>query len=404
MYNLIKKGVFTLLVASLSWGMASCSDDDPDYENVTPPEVTVAPNTLSGVITSISGDPIAGATVTLSGVANATAKTDAKGIYQFEDVKPGTYQLKAEAAGKLAKEGELTVEKTEKSQNVVWNAILAAEVKKEISVSTTETSTGNVDTETLKGNEKAEVKVEATIPPSAVEAEEGEEVRIIVSPVYDAGNVASGRAVAPRADEPTMLVGATLACSKSDAKLKTSIDLGFNVDTEVAASIEARQYKDGQWVAVESRTEDGKVIIAADEFTSYGLFLGVSFSSSNATEAVSFSQSSWNNLYGSTDMPVGSASYTYKVGTEINTSGTSVLTALLIEKLAQRFGTTVSTVTGSYPVNVSLPVGTMLSISGVQSKSNVTASAMGKSVGGTHYGTVTVTVTTANRQHNGGSN
>lgn len=393
-----------LLVASLSWGMASCDDDDPDYENVTPPEVTVAPNTLSGVITSISGDPIAGATVTLSGTANATAKTDAKGIYQLEDVKPGTYQLKAEAAGKLAKEGELTVEKTEKSQNVVWNAILAAEIKKEISVSTTETSTGNVDTETLKGNEKAEVKVEATIPPSAVEAEEGEEVRIIVSPVYDAGSVTGGRAVAPRADETTMLVGATLACSKSDAKLKTSIDLGFNVDTEVAASVEARQYKDGQWVAVESRTEDGKVIIAADEFTSYGLFLGVSFSSSNATEAVSFSQNKWDNLYGSTDMTVGSASYTYKVGTEISTSGTSVLTALLIEKLAQRFGTTVSTVTGSYPVNVSLPVGTMLSISGVQNKSNVTASAMGKSVGGTHYGTVTVTVTTANRQHNGGSN
>lgn len=393
-----------LLVASLSWGMASCDDDDPDYENVTPPEVTVAPNTLSGVITSISGDPIAGATVTLRGTANATAKTDAKGIYQLEDVKPGTYQLKAEAAGKLAKEGELTVEKTEKSQNVVWNAILAAEIKKEISVSTTETSTGNVDTETLKGNEKAEVKVEATIPPSAVEAEEGEEVRIIVSPVYDAGSVTGGRAVAPRADETTMLVGATLACSKSDAKLKTSIDLGFNVDTEVAASVEARQYKDGQWVAVESRTEDGKVIIAADEFTSYGLFLGVSFSSSNATEAVSFSQNKWDNLYGSTDMTVGSASYTYKVGTEISTSGTSVLTALLIEKLAQRFGTTVSTVTGSYPVNVSLPVGTMLSISGVQNKSNVTASAMGKSVGGTHYGTVTVTVTTANRQHNGGSN
>lgn len=404
MYNLIKKGVFTLLVASLSGGMASCGDDDPDYENVTPPEVAVAPNTLSGVITSISGDPVADATVTLSGTASATAKSDAKGIYQFTDVKAGTYQLKAEATGKLPKEGELKVEDLKKSQNLVWNAILATEVKKEISVSTTETSTGNVDTETLKGNEKAEVKVEATIPPSAVEAEEGEEVKIIVSPVYDAASVAGGRAVAPRADESTMLVGATLACSKSGAKLKTAIDLGFNVDAEVAAGVEARQYKNGQWVAVQSRTEDGKVIIPADEFTSYGLFLGVSFSSSNSTEPVSFSQNKWDNLYGATDMSVGSASYTYKVGTEINTTGTSVLTALLIEKLAQRFGTSVSTVSGSYPINVTLPVGTLLSVSGVQSKSNVTASAKGKSVGGTHYGTVTVTVVTANRQHNGGTN
>lgn len=403
MYNLIRKGVFTLLIASLAWGMASCHDDDPDYENVTPPEVAVAPNTLTGVITSISGDAVADATVTLSGTTSVTAKTDAKGIYLFADVKAGTYQLKAEATGKLAKAGELTVESLEKSQNLVWNAILASEVKKEISISTTETSTGNVDTETLKGNEKAEVKVEATIPPSAVEAEEGEEVRIIVSPVYDASSIIAPRAIAPRADESTMLVGATLACSKSGAKLKSAIDLGFNVDTEVAGSVEARQYKNGTWVAVASRTENGKLIIAADEFTSYGLFLGVSFSSSDSTEPISFSQSSWDNLYGSTEMSVGSASYSYKVGTEIKASGTSVLAALLIEKLAQRFGATVSTVTGSYPINVTLPVGTMLSISGVQNKTNITASAKGKSVSGTHYGTVTITVTTTNRHHNGGT-
>lgn len=404
MKNLTKRGVFALLIAGLSWGMASCHDDDPDYENVTPPEVTVAPNTLSGVITSISGDAVADATVSLSGTASATAKTDAKGIYLFADVKAGTYRLKAEAAGKLAKESDLTVENLQKSQNLVWNATLATEVKKEISVSATETSTGNVDTEALKGNEKAEVKVEATIPAGAVETEADEEVKIIVSPVYDANSVTNGRAAAPRADESTMMVGATLACSKNNAKLKTGIDLGFNVDAELAAGVEARQYKNGQWVPAESRTEGGKVIIAAKEFTSYGLFLDVSFSSSAGTEPVSFSQSNWDNLYGSTDMAVGSASYTYKVGTEINTSGTSVLTALLIEKLAQQFGGTVSTTTGSYPLNVTLPVGTLLKVSGVQDKSTVSAGAKGKSVSGTRYGTVTVTVTTANRQHNGGTN
>lgn len=404
MYNLIKKGVFALLVASLSWGMASCHDDDPDYENVTPPEVAIAPNTLSGVITSISGDAIADATVTLNGTTSVTAKSDAQGIYLFPDVKTGTYQLKAEATGKLMKEEELTVEDMNKSQNLVWNATLANEVKEEVPVSTTETSSGNVVTETLKDNVKAEVKVEATIPPSAVEAEESEEVKIIISPIYDTKSIVNERAISPRADESTMLVGATLSCSKSDAKLKSTIDLGFNVDAEVATSVEAKQYKNGEWVTVDSHTEDGKVIIAADEFTSYGLFLNVSFSSSNSTEPINFSQSKWDNLYGSTDLSLGSASYSYKVGTEINTSGTSVLTALLIEKLAQQFGATISTATGSYPLNVTLPVGTLLKVSGVQNKSNVTASARGRSVSGTHYGTVTVIVTTTNRQHNGGSN
>lgn len=103
-------------------------------------------------------------------------------------------------------------------------------------------------------------------------------------------------------------------------------------------------------------------------------------------------------------MAVGSANYTYKAGTEITTKATSVLTALLIEKLAQRFGASVSTVSGSYPLNVTLPIGTILTISGTQSKQNVTVSAKGKSVSGTHYGTVSVVVTTSNRKHNGGTN
>ena len=134
------------------------------------------------------------------------------------------------------------------------------------------------------------------------------------------------------------------------------------------------------------------------------MFLGVSFSVSDGGEAISFEQNEWNNLYGAKDIQVGSVGYTYKTGTEITTKGTSVLTALLVEKLAQEFGATVSTVEGNYPLNVTLPVGTALTVSGTQSKQGVSASAMGKTVSGTHYGTVTVVASTYNRQHNGGTN
>lgn len=41
MYNFMKKGAFMLLVACLAMGMASCSDDDPDYSNVTPDHNTI---------------------------------------------------------------------------------------------------------------------------------------------------------------------------------------------------------------------------------------------------------------------------------------------------------------------------------------------------------------------------
>lgn len=396
MYKIVKRGALLLLIAGLAVGMANCSDDDPDYENVTPPEIVVAPNTLTGVITSISGDVVVGATVTLG---SATAKSDANGIYLFGDVKAGTYQIKAEAEGKLAQEGEITVAADGKSQNLVWNATLTSDVKVEVAVSATEETKAEVTNETTKDNKAAEVKIEAAIPAGAVVAEEGEEVKIEITPTYDASST-----VKTRTTESTMMVGAALACSKKDAVLTKSIDLGFDVDEELAASVEARQYKDGQWVAVESRVENGKVIIVANEFTSYGLFLGVSFTASSGSEDISFGQSKWDNLYGANEMSVGAASYTYKVGAEIATKGTDKLTALLVEKLAQRYGSKISNVNGSYPLNVTLPVGTMLSLAGAQNKQTVAASAAGKSASGSTYGTVTVVVTTANRQHSGGTN
>ncbi|WP_289307042.1 carboxypeptidase-like regulatory domain-containing protein [uncultured Phocaeicola sp.] len=399
MYNFVKRGVYMLLIAGLTMGAAGCSDDDPDYENVTPPVVEVASNTLTGVITSLNGEGVSGAKVLLG--ADNSATTDANGVYLFKDVKAGTYQVKAEAEGKLPYEGTLTVVDEKKSQNLVWNAVLISDVKKEVTVSAEEASEGKVETEHLKGNDEAKVEVKAKIAAGAVEADTEEEVKVVISPLYKKEDVV---ARAARATDETMLVGASLSCNLEGVSLKKAIDLGFELDSELASKVEAKQYKNGEWVKVDSRIEDGRVIVVATEFASYGLFLGVEFSEQKSTEAVSFTQGKWDNLYGSKDMSVGEAAYTYKAGTEITTKGTSKLTALLVEKLAQRFGATVATVNGSYPINVTLPIGTMLEISGVQTKWSVSASAFGKSASGTRYGNVTVAVVTSNRQHTGGGN
>lgn len=399
MYNFVKRGVYMLLIAGLTMGATGCSDDDPDYENVTPPVVEVASNTLTGVITSLNGEGVSGAKVLLG--ADNSATTDANGVYLFKDVKAGTYQVKAEAEGKLPYEGTLTVADEKKSQNLVWNAVLISDVKKEVTVSAEEASEGKVEAEHLKGNDEAKVEVKAKIAAGAVEADTEEEVKVIISPLYKKEDVV---ARAARATDETMLVGASLSCNLEGVSLKKAIDLGFELDSELASKVEAKQYKNGEWVKVDSRIEDGRVIVVATEFASYGLFLGVEFSEQKSTEAVSFTQSKWDNLYGSKDMFVGEAAYTYKAGTEITTKGTSKLTALLVEKLAQRFGATVATVNGSYPINVTLPIGTMLEISGVQTKWSVSASAFGKSASGTRYGNVTVAVVTSNRQHTGGGN
>lgn len=395
MYNFVRRGAYMLLIAGLTMVVAGCSDDDPDYDHVTPPVVEVASNTLTGVITSLNGEGISGAKVSLGEGNSAT--TDANGVYLFKDVKAGTYQLKAEAEGKLSHTGTLTVADVKKTQNLVWNAALASDVKKEVSVSADAPSEGKVETETLKGNEEAKVEVKAEIAAGAVDTDA--DVKVIISPLYKEEDVV---ARAARATDETMLVGAVLSCNKEGASLKKAIELGFELDSELAGKVEAKQYKNGEWVKVNSRIEDGRVIIAASEFASYGLFLGVEFSEKKSTEVVAFEQSKWDNLYGSKDMSVGEAAYIYKTGTEISTEGTSKLTALLVEKLAQRFGATAVTVSGSYPINVTLPVGTMLEISGVQEEWSVSASALGKSASGTRHGNVSIEVATSNREHTGG--
>jgi hypothetical protein len=393
MYNFVRRGAYMLLIAGLTMGVAGCSDDDPDYDNVTPPVVEVASNTLTGVITSLSGEGISGAKVSLG--ADNSATTDANGVYLFKDVKAGTYQLKAEAEGKLSHTGTLTVADVKKAQNLVWNAALASDVKKEVGVSADAPSEGKVETETLKGNEEAKVEVKAEIAAGTVDTD----VKVIISPLYREEDVVT------RAAGETMLVGAALSCDKEGVSLKKAIELSFELDTELAGKVEVKQYKNGEWVKADSRVEDSHVVVAASEFASYGLFLGVEFSEKKSTEAVEFEQSKWDNLYGSKDMSVGEAAYTYKVGTEISTEGTvSKLTALLIEELAQRFGATATTLNGSYPINVTLPVGTMLEISGVQEEWGVSASALGKSASGTCHGNVVIEVATSNRQHTGGGN
>ena len=393
MYNFVRRGAYMLLIAGLTMGVAGCSDDDPDYDNVTPPVVEVASNTLTGIITSLSGEGISGAKVSLGEGNSAT--TDANGVYLFKDVKAGTYQLKAEAEGKLSHTGTLTVADVKKAQNLVWNAALASDVKKEVSVSADAPSEGKVETETLKGNEEAKVEMKVEVAAGTVDTD----VKVIISPLYREEDAVT------RAAGETMLVGAALSCDKEGVSLKKAIELSFELDTELAGKVEVKQYKNGEWVKADSRVEDSHVVVAASEFASYGLFLGVEFSEKKSTEAVEFEQSKWDNLYGSKDMSVGEAAYTYKAGTEISTEGTvSKLTALLIEELAQHFGATATTLNGSYPINVTLPVGTMLEISGMQEEWGVSASALGKSASGTCHGNVVIEVATSNRQHTGGGN
>lgn len=398
-----KFGVLALLGLALTFGATSCSDDDPDYSNVTPPTVTVT-HSISGRVTGIDGEGLS-ATVSMNGTSTTTT-TDGK--FVFENVDAGTYTLTASADGKMSKETTVTVNNGD-SNNPVWNITLSNEGKSFIA-DADGSAGGSVTSETLKGNEEGKIEVTMTAPEEAVNAGE----KIIVTPIYSTeeaeqitGRSAGAeaiRAVSTRATGSTLLIGTRISCSDGSGAPKKSITLEYNVDPEMAATITAQKYVNGQWVDAEYMVgEDGKVTVVADRFTSYSLLCIANLTTSVSSETITFSPNGWDNLYGSGEMSVSSTSYSYKIGTDIPSSNSKIM-SYLIEIVARVAGAGVTTATGTYPINVTLPVGTAMNISGQQEVITHTASALGISVSGKQYGTVSVITRTWNRQHTGGSN
>lgn len=386
-----------LLGTALTFSVSSCHDDDDDYENVTPPKVA-ATNSISGRITSISGEGIGGATVSMDGTTTST--TAANGTFVFEDVKAGSHTLRATADRKIAKEESVTVENSDKGCIVLWNATLANEG---ISVSFDENGVGEakVETETVEGNEEAKIEMIVTVPQNAVS---DKTATITVTPIYSEQDANALTKASRAGEESVLLTGTSLKCSNTSTTLTEALTLTYDVDAEIANSISAKKLVNGAWVDAPFTVDGGKVTVTADSFTTYSLFLGASISTRTSSETLTFNPNIFDNLYGSGDMAAGSSSYNYKVGTEITSSGTGKLTAYLIEILARLAGASVTTLEGDYPINVVLSVGTALTISGMQSATTYTVSAMGRSVSGKKYGDIAVVTRAYNRQHTGGSN
>ena len=386
-------GVLALLGMALTFGMTSCSDDDPDYSNVTPPTVELAKANISGMVTTIGGKPIEGARVSaLMGSDMLTAMTDANGEYKLEGVKNGTYTMQAIADGKQTMSGSVTVADGE---TAAWNTRLSNEATT-VSVSQTEETSVEVVTETLENNEEARVTTVTVVPAAAVE--EGEE--IIVTPVYSTDYVATKAATT----KDFMVMGINISCSNPNAVLKAPIKLTFDLTDDVIAQIKPMKEVNGSWVEAEVTEEGEKVVFTVDAFTTYSLFINATLNQNASTETISFAQAEYDNLYGASEMSVGTATYTYKMGSEIG-QHSNLLGAYLAEILAQQMaGSTVKTVNGSYEINVTLPIGTALTLSGKQAVETTSIAAGSTTVSGKSYGKVSVTANTYNRQHNGGTN
>ena len=393
MKKLAKFGMYAFLGVALATSLAGCSDDDPDYSKVTPPTVGIS-HSISGRVTSMDGNGLSAATVSMDGTST---QTNADGTFVFEGVAAGNHTLSASASGKQTKETTVNVSADGNGSNVVWNVSLPNEGTT-IEIATDGDTEASVTSETIKGNDKGAVTVDVTVPETALP----EGSSIIITPIYTLDEV--GTRANTRATESVVLIGTSVACTDANAVLASPIQLTYDVDAEVAQSITAQKYVDGQWVEAEFTVEGDQVTVFADQFTSYTLLFGADVTSSSSSTALAFGQDLWDNLYGSGDVTVSSASFTYHIGTEITSSGTNRITAYLIEILARIAGANVTTATGSYPINVTLPIGTALHVTGTQEVTTLTVSALNRSVSGKQYGDVAVVTTTYNREHNGGSN
>lgn len=402
MKKILKSGVYALLSVSLVCGMVSCSDDDPDYSNVTPPTVAVAPSQIAGMVSSMKGDGIGNATVkATAGGKEVTAQTKADGTFVLEDMAKGTYDMEVSAEGKQTVTGKLTISKD--GETAVYNAMLP-NAGVEVEVSEVEETVKTLTTEVPEDNKEAEVTTETTIPAAALS---DADAKIILTTVYTEDAVAQGRAVSKaitRAAKSTMLMGMQLSCSKDGVELDKPVSLSFDLGEEVVEVVTVKKNVNGNWQEVSAQKNGNKVVVDADNFGTYSVFADVDVTFNATTEPISFDNSEYDNLYGSKDLTVGNVTYTYKQGGEIE-KATGKLNAQLRQILAQQIqGNKVTTATGTYPINVTLPVGTALLLSGNQKVETGTATCNGKSASGKVYGNVSVTATAYNRQHTGGSN
>lgn len=386
----LKSLSYLLLCMSLLASTACCSDDLPLPGNATPPVVPLI-HRVSGRVTDFKGQAVNRATVTLTGEVTISMTTDGNGTFTFDLVKPGTYDLKAEASGKLPKAGRVTVGNGETSYMCLWNVVLDEDRTQTVTVKESEATSASVFWGASAGNEAAEVKMDVVMHPSAVSV--GKAIQFV--PFYPSETMSEGME-----NEPGLLMGCGVKCSDLTETLIIPLYLTFALDAEFAGLVAVKKYVNGVWQAASYKVVGTKVIVTADSFGVYGLFLDFSVSLAMGKTELLFSKNEWDNLSGANALEVTNAMFSYKVGTEIEPPASGRVSACLTELLARRYGTNAVNVTGVYPINVTLPVGTLLAVSGEQVVKTYTAQIGGRMASVKQYGDVSILVKTRNRQEN----
>ena len=384
----------------------SCTVNDPGFENVERPKINVENSVITGLVTDFQGNVLADAIVTVNG---KEIHTDKSGMYRCQIAEAGEYELSASYTGKITEEATVMVPSVEITQNFIRNFILPA--YRTVVIATDETEE---QTETIPDNEQ-EGTVTVTAKIIIDETQLPEDAYLTLTPVYSWQEGEDMVRVQTKASsvkkEKKMLVGAVIACSDPTVtELAGEAKMKFNVEKEVQSVTKLLMFdlKSRDWVEIPYESYDSEIAFEIRQLTTYGVFGDVNVSIEEISKPISDfkPQAYWDNFYGQDVIHVGEISYTTKLGLVLDRKqGVDQLRALLLEKLAQDYGLgTEQDVPATYNVNVDLPVGTALEITGSQNFQSVRYEMDGKSVHADVCGTSSVTGKTYNRIHTGGGN
>ena len=218
--------------------------------------------------------------------------------------------------------------------------------------------------------------------------------KVTIAPIYPGADNSGLRAAQQMTVGGFELASAEVENNGMIDPIGVSVDLG----AEVAS---ACKVMNGD-IEVASKVKGGILLFDVTGFGIYRIVSSIDISTKTSTEKISVS-GNFDNLYGAANLTVDAVNYTYKVGGKIDApKGKSAAFAYSILSGIVNVST-VKEMTGSYPLNLVLPIGTAASVSGAQAVETTTVSCFGSSLSATKYGAVALSISTYNRQHTGGS-
>ncbi len=382
-FNIYAAGAMVVL------GAAFTSCDKVDCDNCGKPVVPEVTVTLTGKVTDINGNALGGAVVK---AGDLTATADANGIYTFNDMKEGSYNMTASNNNYVTAYGDVNIVKSDNSQTYIWDAALNKYIQSDVNVTVAGGGQGSVTSEAINGNDEGEVNISVNVP----EGSTSKDVKIYIVPIYTD--------YVSKAASDELLIGADIECTDPTVTvLNNPMDVNFKLDDSAKNGVTVKELQNGNWVTVNHDVTADGITVKTKNLSSIGLFFNVDVTKSSASQSLFYHD--YDNLSGYTDIHVGNLPFEYKVGADFEVNPRNTIQGLLIEYLNRIFGARTSTVQkGNYDINTNVSAGWGLSVSIRQAIETTKVSALGNSVSGKKYGTVTTITIPYQGNHNGGAN